>query len=500
MLQERTLCRYLFELAQNQPGKKLVSDENGWISASGLLQKSLLVCNELKNFGIHFGDIVALKADRSLPILAAIFGIRLAGGIVLLCGPYGEPEDTLRNCQIPIPAACCVSEGADGALWISSKRFSRQILQERNSWFQPEISRSELLRSEPLLLELSFPEDADLPGFIIFTSGSTGQRKAVMLSDRNLIANLLDSAPLGDYREDDIALGVLPLEHVFGLVLAAGVVVLHYAMFLSRKNDVTSILSAIEQEKITRMNGVPSLYQAMAKEADHFDLSSLRSGFIGGAPVTPEQFRDMERTLGMTLISVYGMSECIGISCSNYREAFQVRCSTAGKVYPHNTVYIVGEDGKKLPAGECGEIWVNGPSRMAGYWPYCMDPEEFFPTGDLGYLTGDGHLVLTGRKKDIIIRNGNNISPARIESAMLSLAGVCAAAVVGLPDEKQGEVPYAMVAGNSDWEKLKELLPKNQLPAGILCVQELPMTPSGKADKQKIRELLLDWLRKRTCC
>ena len=158
-----------------------------------------------------------------------------------------------------------------------------------------------------------------------------------------------------------------------------------------------------------------------------------------------------------------------------------------------NTGVILSEDGKEMPVGRIGEICVRGPSRMWGYWGQKMPSDELLHTGDLGYLTADGVLHLTGRKKELIIRNGRNISPLKIENAILSLPGVQQAAVVGLADEQAGELPYAMVCGIVDPAQLKPLLQKNELPVGIMCVDSMPMTASGKPDKLQIREVLKAW-------
>ena len=159
-------------------------------------------------------------------------------------------------------------------------------------------------------------------------------------------------------------------------------------------------------------------------------------------------------------------------------------------------------DSKIVTQGEEGEVCVRGPMRMLGYHDPAqtarsIDEDGFLHTGDLGYVDS-GILHLTGRKKDIIIRNGVNLSPRRIENALLSLPGVHGAAVVGLPDERCGERPWAAVVypnGNPDclMDSLRPQLAKNELPASILRLDSMPMTPSGKPDKRIVRELIRQW-------
>ena len=302
--------------------------------------------------------------------------------------------------------------------------------------------------------------------------------------------------------EDDIALGALPLDHVFGLALLTGAIVLRHRLYLTAATAAEELLQIIAREKITRMNGVPSLYLALAKKARAGEARTLRTGYIGGAPWTAEQFRHIESALGMTLVPVYGMSECIGISCASSRAPQAERMAGVGPFYPANCGRIIREDGAQAAPGEEGEVCVRGPMRMLGYHDpaqtaQAVDGDGFLHTGDLGYVDGGGVLHLTGRKKDVIICNGVNLSPRRIEEALLSLPGVRGAVVVGLPDELQGERPWAAVcAGGTPariLDGLRALLPKNELPAGIIWVDALPMTGSGKPDKQAVKELIRQW-------
>ena len=248
------------------------------------------------------------------------------------------------------------------------------------------------------------------------------------------------------------------------------------------------------------MNGVPSLYKAMAEKTGDYDVSTLRVGFIGGSPCTVREIRDIEAKLGMKLLNAYGMSECVSISISSAADPLEKRIGGVGHIYPLSRVEIVGPDGRKVEPGEQGEITVQGASRMLGYFRdpeatrAAIDADGFLHTGDLGYLDGDGILHITGRIKEIIIRNGVNLSARRIEEALLSVPGVSAAAVVGIPDAKQGEVPAAMaVSDRTEVELLADLaekLPKNEIPVRIVLAESIPLTPSGKPDKQTIQKLL----------
>lgn len=460
---EKSLYEYLCQQAKEYPEKKMLGGPEGWLTFQDILVRIERTAVYFSTVGVRPGELVAVRAYRDVETICAILALRLLGAVVVLVNPMCDVQEALEQVESPIPVSHIVAE-----------RLEVQRL--------PEIGRK-------------FPaRTAKEIGFLIFTSGSTGKSKAVMLSEYNLVNNLIDSAPLGYYREDDIALGALPLDHVFGLVLLAGTMVLGYRLYLLAKTDVPSILNAIQTEKITRMNGVPPLYLSMAEKRDDYDLSSLRAGFIGGGPVTAEQFCRVERELGMTLIPVYGMSECIGISCASYRDSQMVRAFGVGPFYSMNTGKILREDGTEAAVNEEGEICVDGPARMAGYYGDSLSPSPLLHTGDIGFLDEQGILHISGRKKDIIVRNGVNLSPKRIEDALLALPYIEEACVIGLPDERLGEVPYAMVVCQDGApEVISPELPKNELPAGFLRVNHLPLTHSGKPDKQRIREVLRQW-------
>lgn len=475
-MNDLTLLSYLKMRVEKEPEKRLLGGEAGWLSACRVLHTVENIGRSLLSLGTQPGDLAAVRAERGVDTALLILGMRAAGLVAVLTDPRQKIDEVLSDCEAELHPRAKLERRADGAFSVTIDGVEHFLSLSDDT---PDVS---LPQTSPYA-----------PAFVIFTSGSTGKSKAVVQCENNYISNLQDSAPLGYYREDDVALGALPLEHVFGLVLLAGVAVLGYSLFFPGNTGISSLLDCIRRERITRMNGVPSLYLAMAEKSGSYNLSSLRAGFIGGGPVTAAQFSRIEETLGMTLIPVYGLSESVGVSCASYLDPRAERAAGVGRVYPMNTLRILSPEGREAAPGQEGEICVRGPMRMLGYAGNPLEPEDFFPTGDLGWLDRQGVLHLSGRKKDILIRNGNNLSPRRIEDALLSLPQVRAAAVVGLPDERQGETPWAMIVGRADETALHTLLHKNEWPEGILSVEQLPMTASGKPDKQKIREVLLAW-------
>ena len=456
------------------PDAKLFGENGSWLTARQTAAAVTRTAAALCGLGLVPGDLVAVAADQTVRTALTLFALNAAGGVAVLCDPRKNPEE----CTAGIPVRFLISGGncTDSA---NGSQFPLD---------PTDLPEGDLLHPW---------EDGDAPAFLIFTSGSTGKQKTVILSQNNLLWNMKEALPLGGYREGDLALGVLPMTHVFGLVLLVGTVVAPYGLYISAKKDPVSLLEAVESQHLTRMNGVPSLYLAMAQLCTGYDLSSLKFGFIGGGPCTPEQFAQIEQALDMTLVPAYGMSECIGISSADWRDSRSLRANGVGRFYPHTQGVILLEDGSEAAPGEEGEICVNSPTRMLGYWGEAPDTAPLLHTGDLGWVDVEGVLHISGRKKDIIIRNGVNLMSLRIEEALLSLPGVSAAVVVGIPDPQAGEVPCAMVVSQEESSQilraLSHILNKNELPAKLFSVASIPLTASGKPDRQAIREVLRQW-------
>ncbi len=473
----KSLFSCLTETAEQWPEKPLLSDGENWISAKETLECSLRTAAALQQAGMRHGDTVALCSKRTTGTALMIFGLRALGAVVLLMDSRQSVNETLAQAETHIPVRFLIEQESSTVFLITSCN-------------PPGMTcRLNLFALPPALIDFSAPNGDD-PSFIIFTSGTTGKNKAVVLSDSNLVNNLLDSEPLGDYRRDDLALCALPLHHVFGLVLLAGSAVLGYGVCMPAETDADSLLAVIEQQHLTRMNGVPSLYQALAAKCDTYDVSSMRSGYVGGSPMTEKQYTDVEHKLGMTLIPVYGMSECIGIACGSTAMPSALRARSVGRFYSMNVGKILRDDGTEAAPMEEGEICATGASRMLGYYGQTMPRDALLHTGDIGYVDKDGYLYVTGRKKNIIIRNGNNLSPRRIEEALMALPNIREAVVVGLHDAQQGEVPAAMLIADGAIAVPEPKLNKNEVPVCYHYVDEIPLTVSGKPDLQRIREVL----------
>ena len=468
-----TTYSLLTDYAARSPEAKLLGENGSWMSTRQVLTAVTSTAAALQRFGAVPGDLIAVSSSQTVQTALTLFALNAMGAVAVLCDSRQKPED----CTAGMPIRFFIANGICRENGDCHRLLDLTELPEE-ALFQPWA-------------------DADAPAFLIFTSGSTGKQKAVVLSQSNLIWNMRDALPLGGYRAGDLALGVLPMTHVFGLVLLVGTVVAPYGLYLCPKWDPKFVLEAVQRERLTRMNGVPSLFLSMAAHRAEYDLSSLKFGFIGGGPCTPEQFCQIEAALDMTLIPAYGMSECISISIASWRDSQAMRASSVGKFYPHTRGAIVLEDGTLAAVGQEGEICADSPTRMLGYWGEAPDCSALLHSGDLGWVDEAGFLHISGRKKDIIIRNGVNLMPRRIEEALLSLPFVSAAVAVGIPDPVEGELPCVMVVSTEDaaviQKALAPLLNKNELPARLAVVASIPLTASGKPNRQHIREVLMSW-------
>jgi len=342
----------------------------------------------------------------------------------------------------------------------------------------------------------------DSPVLLCFTSGATGAPKGVVLAQRALFWNAVNSSHMHDLTSADRVLTTLPLFHVGGLnilttpALHAGAMVTLHAKF-----DPEATFDAIERERITLTVLVPAQLSAMMAlpRWSTADLSSLRVITTGSTIVTEEFVRKaIER--GVPVIQVYGATETCPIA-AYVRAADALRkAGSAGSPALHCEVKVVGDDGALLPAGRDGEILVRGPNVASGYW---NAPEEtagtfadgWYRSGDLGHFDDDGHLHVVSRKKDVIISGGENIYPAEVEKVLLECPAIEEACVVGRPEARWGETVVAAVVLKSGLRMTAaEVLAlfdgriaRYKHPREVRFFERLPKSSLGKLQKAAVR-------------
>ncbi len=359
--------------------------------------------------------------------------------------------------------------------------------------------------------------DRDDPINIQYTSGTTGFPKAVVLSHLNILNNALFGARAMHFSEADRLCVSVPLYHCFGMVLSnllclatGACIVLPCEHF-----EPLAILRAIAQEQCTAVHGVPTMFIAALEHPRfrEFDLGSLRTGIMAGAPCPPALMtRVMEQMHCPQILIGYGETEASPLThLTAVEDSFAIRVETVGRNLPHQEVKVVDTgSGQTLAVGEIGEICFRGYHIMQGYYGdsdatrEAVDSKGWLHSGDLGVMDGDGYLRITGRLKEMIVRGGENIYPREIEDFLFTHPKVAEVAVFGIPDVFYGEEVMAWIklrAGESASEEeikqfCRDQIAHFKIPLHIWFVEEFPMTVTGKLQKFRMRELTLAQMEK----
>jgi fatty-acyl-CoA synthase len=349
---------------------------------------------------------------------------------------------------------------------------------------------------------------------IQYTSGTTGFPKGVLLTHSNIVNNGFFIGEMMKLTAADRVCVPVPFYHCFGMVVSNLAALTHGATIVipAPAFDALATLQAVQDEKCTVLHGVPTMFIA---ELDHpefesFDLSSLRTGIMAGAPCPIEVMKNViERMHMRDVLIAYGMTESSPVSTITRTAApIERRVSTVGTVMPHQELKIIDPlTGKTLPCGRHGEICFRGYHVMAGYdnnpqpTAEAIDAQHWLHSGDLGSMDPDGYVQVTGRIKEMVIRGGENIYPREIEEFLHTLPLVADAQVVGVPDKKYGEELLACVKLSSahksesapSEEEFREMcrgkISHFKIPRYWMVVQEFPLTVTGKVQKFRIREM-----------
>jgi fatty-acyl-CoA synthase len=359
-----------------------------------------------------------------------------------------------------------------------------------------------------LLKDAAAKLNCDDPINIQFTSGTTGSPKGATLSHRNLLNSAYFTGRICGISASDVICVPLPLYHVFGMASGNLLAMLFGAKVVhpSEGFEPDAVLMAVEKERCTSLYGVPTMFIAelASPNFEQRDLSSLRTGIIAGASVPMELMRRVIADMHMEQVVIgYGMTETSAtIMITSPTDSVERRVSTVGKVVPHVEAKVVNERSETVPRGQIGEICVRGYSVMLGYWEdpqktaEAIDVDGWMHTGDLGAIDEDGYGSIVGRLKELVIRGGENISPAEIEEFLHRHPLVEMAQVVGVPDEKYGEELCACVKLKTGFQLSKADLAEFcrgqiahfKIPRYVRFVDAFPMTASGKVQKYLLAE------------
>jgi fatty-acyl-CoA synthase len=344
---------------------------------------------------------------------------------------------------------------------------------------------------------------------IQFTSGTTGAPKGAMITHRGTLNNARLFGMRAGFRSGDRMVTAMPFFHTAGNVLdVLGLLTHGGALIKAIQFDALKMLQLAEQERATILHGVPTMLIAMLQHprAHEFDTSSLRLVLSGGTPIPVPVLEQVKAQFGADPVIGFGMTEASPmVTGTPAGDSFELKSATVGKPLPHVAVQVVDADGAAVPHGQAGELLVRGFGVMKGYYKMpektaeAIDSEGWLHSGDLATMDREGYIRIVGRIKDMIIRGGENVYPAEVESFLMRHPAIKQAQVVGIPDAYMGEEAAAFIQRREGHEldaaaveaHCRANLSRHKLPKYIRFVADYPLTPSGKVKKFELRERLL---------
>ena len=475
--------------------------------------------------GVEKGDRVGIAARNSTNWIIAYMGIAMAGGCVTLLNGFWSGEELaygidLAECKIVLADA-----GRAKRLEGNPHKAKLVMMTHDNApseglsevWAVPGTDSPSVAMA---MLGALGPDDI---ATILYTSGSTGKSKGAWSDHRGVVhgvmsyvsqsamAKILLEGQGEDVSAQPCALVAVPLFHVTGEVpLFLQSYAIARKLVLMPKWDAAEALRLMHEEKVSYFVGVPLMSYEIANHPDRekYDLSACRSFAAGGAPRPVEHVTKIKEAFpnGFPLLG-YGLTETNAVGCGNFNENYIAKPGSTGTASrPMVDLAILDDDGNKLPQGDVGEVCIRSVANFRGYWNNdeatsdAFTDDQYFRTGDLGYLDEDDYLFIVDRKKDIIIRGGENISCIEVEDAIYSHDDIAECSVFGLPDDRMGEVPAAVFRVKDGRDamtpaQLREFLLtriapfKVQLEGHFWVVSEtLPRLGTQKIDKKSLRE------------
>ncbi|NHA68054.1 long-chain-fatty-acid--CoA ligase [Phycicoccus flavus] len=488
------LSTNLTTTAAEQPDKDALRVNGQGVTYAQLHAMAAKVAGTLRENGVEPGDRVAVILPNVPSFPVVYWGILLAGGVVVPMNPLlkaGEIDFFFTNsgAKIAFVWPDFVEEATKGAQNSGTRVVTTGPM-------GPEDFEGGDPVTEPT------PREDDDTAIILYTSGTTGRPKGAELTHSNIHLNATRSAQvIQTLSSDDIVMGCLPLFHVFGLVVGLNAATtVGASLALIPRFDPAAAIEVIEKERVTIMQGVPTMYAAILNhpQSDGMDASSLRTCASGGSAMPLEVMKAFEEKFGCVILEGYGLSETSPVASFNMPDK-ERKPGTIGVAIPGCEMRCVDLDGAEVPVGEVGEIAIRGDNVMKGYWqnPEATAeaiPDGWFRTGDLATMDDEGYFTIVDRKKDMILRGGMNVYPREVEEVIYQHPDVLEVAVVGMPDDLLGEQVGAAVALREGSDATpedviaftKERIAAYKYPRKVWVVDALPKGPTGKILRREV--------------
>lgn len=488
----------------------------------------------LQSKGLKPGDKIALMMPNLLQYPVALLGAFRAGITVVNTNPLYTPREMehqftdsgakaivilenfaanlqkiIDNTQIEMVITASIGDMLGGVKKILTNFVVRNVKKMVPAYSLPgKINFSKALA---IGKSLTLKEHRGQPNDVIllqYTGGTTGRAKGAMLTNRNVIANMLQvTAVMAPYikERDEIILSPLPMYHIYAFTVNTLLPIQNgfHSVLITNPRDLSTIVKAFNSYTITMMTGVNTLYNALANlpAFQQLDLSKLKVCSAGGTALQRPVLEKFKDVTGVMISEGYGMTEASPVVSTNLYDGVNNRVGTIGIPLPSTILRIVDEQGRPLPVGQPGEVQVKGPQVMKGYYnrpdaTASTIVDGWLNTGDIGEMTADGFFKIVDRKKDMILVSGFNVYPNEIEEVIAGHPKVTEVAAIGVPSAKTGEAVKLFVVKQDDSLTKEELIAyarenmtAYKVPKQIQFMSELPKTTVGKILRKDLRKL-----------
>ena len=512
-----TLPALVADAARRHGDHEALVDGGRRLTYAELADEATTFARALMAWGLAPGDRVAVWAPNSAEWVVAALGILGAGGVLVTVNTRFKGAEAAYILATSGARLLCTVTGFLGtdypALLEGEDTGGLEhtvLLAGRPGSPGPEelatfVGRAGAVAPAAAVARAEAVQPGDVCD-LLFTSGTTGRPKGAAATHAQTLRAFGTWAAVAGLRPGDRYLVVNPFFHSFGYKaglltsLMVGATVFPEAVF-----DAGRVLERVAAERISVLPGPPALYQSLLDHPDlgHHDLSSLRLGVTGSSVIPVELVVALHERLGFeTVLTAYGLTECGGVATMCRRgDPVELVATTSGRAVEGVEVVVADASGVPVPAGEPGEVLVRGYGVMPGYWEdpqataEVIGPDGWLHTGDVGVMDGAGYLAITDRLKDMFVVGGFNAYPAEIEGVLRALPGVAQVAVIGVPDQRLGEVGCAWVVpgpgGPPSPEQLgrfaRPRLANFKVPRFVVVADELPVNAAGKVLKRELR-------------